>query len=143
MGVIIGMFSQFARLGVTRAAAFFYAVAVGVAANIVIAHFTPHDDVLTTPPAAPSVVVKPATAPVATAIITAKPVEPPKPVEVSVPVPAPALPPAPVVTAPALNGAMTPPTAPPAAIQPLPAAILSAPSTMAPPPLKPAALPST
>jgi len=43
MGVIIGMFNQFARLGVTRAAAFFYAVAVGVVANVVIQHFTPRD----------------------------------------------------------------------------------------------------
>ena len=43
MGIILGMFRELARLGVSRAAAFFYAVAVGVVANIVIAHFSPHD----------------------------------------------------------------------------------------------------
>ena len=37
------MFTQLARLGVSRAAAFFYAVAVGIAANIIIAHFSPSD----------------------------------------------------------------------------------------------------
>ena len=43
LGVITDMFTQLARLGVTRAAAFFYAVAVGVAANIVIERFSLHD----------------------------------------------------------------------------------------------------
>ena len=37
MSVIIGMFRELARLGVSRAAAFFYAVAVGVAVSVAVA----------------------------------------------------------------------------------------------------------
>ncbi|HTQ33445.1 MAG TPA: hypothetical protein VMI30_04695 [Stellaceae bacterium] len=152
MGILLGMFREVARLGVTRAAAFFYAVAVGVAANIVIANFSPHDGVdlfsfswLTS---------KPAEAPVATATIAPKPVEAKpaeakpvdaqpaeaKPVEVSAPAafapqsaPAPVLPPLATVTAPPLNVPAPPISA---------ATALPPPTAMTPPPLKPAALPS-
>jgi hypothetical protein len=75
MGVLINMFTQLARLGVTRAAAFFYAVAVGVVANVVIAHFSPHpgDTQAVTEPIA----LKSTDAPVATALIGPKPTQPP------------------------------------------------------------------
>src|SRR5580704_15659826 len=74
MGVIIGMFTQLARLGVTRAAAFFYAVAVGVVANVVIAHFSPHPG--DAPADAQPAVAKSSDTPVATALIAPKPALP-------------------------------------------------------------------
>src|ERR1700722_19652548 len=77
MSIIIGMFRELARLGVSRAAAFFYAVAVGVVANIIIAHFSPHESVASAPLAARPAVVKPDESPMATAIIAPKPAEPP------------------------------------------------------------------
>src|SRR5271156_3511785 len=89
MGVIIGMFNQFARLGVTRAAAFFYAVAVGVVANVVIQHFTPHDG-----DHAPAAQVQASDTPVATAVIAPKPADPPAQ---AIPVSAPATAPLPTV----------------------------------------------
>ena len=110
MGVIGGMFKELARLGVSRAAAFFYAVAVGVVANVVIAHFSPHDTgapvqvsapatALVTPPggAPPAgAVIRPITgAPIATAMIQTRPEpkpDPPPPVTASAPVVTPAHP---------------------------------------------------
>src|SRR5580658_7778097 len=84
MGVIIGMFSQLARLGVSRAAAFFYAVAVGVVANFVIAHFSPHDTVPSAPPTSWPAIARSET-PVATAVIAPRPAEP-KPAETAHPI---------------------------------------------------------
>jgi hypothetical protein len=134
MGVIIGMFSQVARLGLTRAAAFFYAVAVGVVANVVIAHFSPHPG---DQPAAPE--IHPA---IATATIAAKPALPPvQTIDVKA---ASTTPPAPPPAAPVI----TPVAAPvvPATSSPVDAsAATSLPSsaTMTAPPLKPAAVLST
>src|SRR5215475_3977446 len=93
MGVVVSMFKELARLGVSRAAAFFYAVAVGVVANVVIAHFSPHDTgtsvttsapatAAVSPPAAvppPAAVTKPTAGPVATAVIQLKPEPKPEP----------------------------------------------------------------
>ena len=141
MGVIFRMFSQLARLGVTRAAAFFYAVAVGVVANVVIAHLSPHDDI---PAKAPSALPPATTAaistPAATAVIAPKPAEPVKPIEVSAPPVIPA-PPPPMMTAPPVNAAAVPP--PPPVLPASVAATLPTPETLAPPPLKPAAFPTT
>src|SRR5579862_8044424 len=86
MGVIVSMFKELARLGVSRAAAFFYAVAVGVVANVVIMHLAPHDGATTAPVAPPAIVDKPAVAPAATAVIAPKPAAPSlAPVTASVP----------------------------------------------------------
>src|SRR5580658_7561078 len=118
MGVILGMFRELARLGVTRAAAFFYAVAVGVVANVIIAHFSPHSGDQPT-----AVDLQPAVShsvPVATAVIAPKPAAPPvQTIDVS----APATPPAPK------------PASPPT---PDASASLPSPAAMTPPPLKPA-----
>jgi hypothetical protein len=141
MSVIIGMFRELARLGVSRAAAFFYAVAVGVAANIIIAHFSPHESAATAPPAAWPLVAKPGQSPMATAIIAPKPAEPPAHgLEVNapatIPIPAPAIKPATIAT----------PALPAIANQPAggtpTAASLPSPAAMTPPPLQPTALPS-
>jgi hypothetical protein len=148
MGIIIGMFTQLARLGVTRAAAFFYAVAVGVVANVVIAHFSPHPG--DAPADAQPAVVKSDT-PVATALIAPKPTQTPvQTLDISAPAitarPTPASPlPAPPATAPAATATAVSAPAPP---NPLPpdasvSASLPSPSAMTPPPLKPAAMPST
>jgi len=149
MGVIGGMFKELARLGVSRAAAFFYAVAVGVVANVVIAHFSPHDTgapvqvsapatALVTPPNVPpaGAVTKPITgAPIATAIIQTKPEPkpaPPAPVTASAPVVTPAHPLPPVA---AIAPAPTAPTPDPSVAGTLPSA-----ASLTPPPLKPAAV---
>ena len=71
-GGFIGMFRQLARLGVTRAAAFFYAVAVGVAANIVIAHFSLQDPAHPVTAKPQQLSPKPGNNPIATAVIPPK-----------------------------------------------------------------------
>jgi hypothetical protein len=135
MGAMIGMFSQITRLAFSRAAAFFYAVAVGVVANIVIAHLTPDTHPAPAdshPPAAK------AGAPIAMAPIAPRPPEPAKPVEVS----APAVAPAPSAAPPA-NANVVPPMLPTAArvAEPsLAATSLPGPAQMTAPPLKPASL---
>jgi hypothetical protein len=143
MGVILGMFRELARLGVSRAAAFFYAVAVGVAANIVIAHFTPHDG---SAPAATDVkpaVAKPVDIPVATAVVAPKPAAPSvQTLDVSALATTPsalpgAAPSASIVAPPAASMSPSPPARDPTAANTLPSA-----AAMAAPPLKPAALPS-
>src|SRR3974390_1023478 len=108
MGVLIGMFAKLARLGGTRAAAFFYAVAVGITGNVVIQHFTP--DATHSAPAE----VKPAAAkavdvPVATATIVPKPA-----------------PPAEAGAAAALPASLNAPTANAAAPSPVPGPAISA-----------------
>ena len=137
MGVLINMFTQLARLGVTRAAAFFYAVAVGVVANVVIAHFSPHpgDTQAVTEPIA----LKSTDAPVATALIGPKPTQPPvQTLDVSGPVtPPPAA--APVATN--ASAATAFPKNPPPPDVPV-SAVLPDSSAMTVPPLKPAALSS-
>jgi translation initiation factor IF-2 len=154
--------------GNSRAAAFFYAVAVGVVANVVIAHLTPHDAVSPTVPTSWPTIAKPET-PVATAVIApkpaeAKPAEPAHPIEASAPAnllpvaPHPAVGIAPTnpapnpVPAPAMNAAMLPavPTQtlnPPSPSQPAhPAqdasATLPSAATMGSPTLRPTALPT-
>jgi hypothetical protein len=140
MGVIIGMFTQLARLGVTRAAAFFYAVAVGVVANVVIAHFSPHSG--DAPADAQPAVVKSDT-PVATALIAPKPTQPPiqtlgisSPANFAPPTPSSPVA-APAAMAPAVSAPANPPTPDVSATAALPSS-----SAMTPPPLKPAVLPS-
>ncbi len=155
MEVIIGMFRELARLGVSRAAAFFYAVAVGVAANIIIAHFAPQGGIASAPLTTWPIVPKPDQSPEATAVITPRAAEPPAhALDVSapatLPMPSPATKPA---ILPAINAAAPPPA--PAIKTALPAnspaplsgsapaaASLPNPATMAPPPLQPTALPS-
>src|SRR5271155_1209005 len=141
MGVIIGMFNQFARLGVTRAAAFFYAVAVGVVANVVIQHFTPHDG-----DHAPAAQVQASDTPVATAVITPKPAEQPaQAIEAS----APATAPLPAVPSTPLSATTTAASSPSQVLAKPPAPDASAsaslpnPAAMAAPVLQPTALPST
>jgi hypothetical protein len=139
MGVIIGMFNQFARLGVTRAAAFFYAVAVGVVANVVIQHFTPHDG-----DHAPAAQVQASDTPVATAVIAPKPAEQPaQAIPVSVPATAP-LSTVPSVALPANSVTASPAPAPtkPPATDTSAAASLPNPAAMAAPVLQPTAMPS-
>jgi hypothetical protein len=146
MGVVIGMFRELARLGVSRAAAFFYAVAVGVVANVVIAHFSPHWGNQPATAEAPPEITKATGIPVATALIAPKPAVPPaQTLEISAPaiVPMP-----PTAVTPANAAAALPPssTSPPSAQLPPPdgssAASLPTSAAMPPPPLKPAALPT-
>lgn len=151
MEVVLNMFRELARLGVSRAAAFFYAVAVGVVANIVIAHLSPHDGAAPTPPTSWPTPVKPET-PVAATVAPrpaeAKPAEAAHAIEASapatsspVPLPAVASPLTPVALPP-----MPPPIPVPAGPQLPPAqnasAALPSAATMAPPLLKPTAVPS-
>src|SRR5579885_2979886 len=90
MGAIVNMFSQVARLGFTRAAAFFYAVAVGVAANIVIAHLTPdtaHPAATDAPPPAAKAGAPVAIAPIAPLPAPPKAAEPAPPAAAALPPP--------------------------------------------------------
>jgi hypothetical protein len=118
MGVVLGMFRELARLGVSRAAAFFYAVAVGVVANILIAHFSPHWGNQPTTAEAPPEVTKATGIPVATALIAPKPATPPaQTLQIS----APATPPTTATPTPA-NAAIAPPANATAAPPPPPTA---------------------
>ncbi|MFZ2003879.1 MAG: hypothetical protein WAV02_02250, partial [Stellaceae bacterium] len=135
------MFRELARLGVSRAAAFFYAVAVGVVANVVIAHLSPHDTAAPSPSTSWPDAAKSKT-PVATAIIAprssetkpaeTKPVDTPHPIQASAP--ATSLPPVPTQGL-SPSGPQTPSAHDAATILPAPAAMTT-------PPLQPAALPS-
>lgn len=142
MGVLLGMFREFARLGMSRAAAFFYAVAVGVVANVVIAHFSPHpgdpQSTAEAPAAFAAVTAPVVTAPAATAVIAPKPAASVQPVEVSAPVGSAATYPLPPIAVPAINAAaLLTRTNPPVGTTALPNT-----ATMTPPPLQPTALPS-
>lgn len=152
MGVVLRMFRELARLGVSRAAAFFYAVAVGVVANVVIAHLSPHDGAAPTAPPTtwPTVAKTPeATATIAPRAREAKPTEPARAIEASAP--ATSLPPVPAaVVAPPVTPAALPPSPPQnlanigSRTPPAQDASASLPNagTMAAPLLKPTALPS-
>jgi len=139
MGVILGMFRELARLGVSRAAAFFYAVAVGVVANVVIAHLSPHDTISSVLPTSWPSITKSET-PVATAVIGPKPAEAKpteaKPAEPVHPIPA---------SAPANSLPVAPPlaaVAPPVAPHPVAAAAPANPAPTPAPAMNAASLPA-
>jgi hypothetical protein len=139
MGVMINMMTQLTRLAFTRAAAFFYAVAVGVVANVIIAHLSPHPGDQATGVDAQPATVRAADVPVATAVIAPKPAAPPAPIidtnaSSTAPSPTPASPVMPVAASQAATQP-TPPTPDSSA-----SANLPSPATLTPPPVKPVAV---
>jgi len=71
-GIIVDVFAKIARLGMTKAAAFFYAVAVGVSANLVFEYVHRHDAALALASEPAAITEKPVSPPIATALIAPK-----------------------------------------------------------------------